>query len=326
MQRESLELALMKYNKKTWGKSALLGFFIGLAVIVPGISGSTVAIIFKLYDQFLYALGNLFKQFKKCFFFLLPIGLGLILGVLLGFVAVKKLLELLPFAIVCLFAGLMCGAFPAVKDEINGATASKKRIALFCTGVLIPVALGCVSAFLTVGGKGGSADVFANVKIWHVLLAIICGGFVGITQIVPGLSASAFLMAVGWFGSIVASVELTYWQSNPQIFFVYGGLAVGFLIGLFGFSKLLTIIFAKARQTAYFMIVGLSLGSILSMFCNGDVVEVYATWKAGTATNPILDIALGAVLFAMGIFGAYMLVRYERKHSQKEESERKIDA
>jgi hypothetical protein len=56
---------LIKYNKKTWCKSGLLGFFIGLAVIVPGISGSTVAIIFKLYDQFLYALGNLFKQFKE---------------------------------------------------------------------------------------------------------------------------------------------------------------------------------------------------------------------------------------------------------------------
>ena len=57
-----LQIQLIKYNEKTWGKSALLGFFIGLAVIVPGISGSTVAIIFKLYDQFLYAIGNLFKE------------------------------------------------------------------------------------------------------------------------------------------------------------------------------------------------------------------------------------------------------------------------
>lgn len=112
MAQESLEIALIKYNKKTWCKSALLGFFVGLAVIVPGISGSTVAIIFKLYDQFLYALGNLFKQFKKCFVFLLPIAIGIVIGVLLGFIAVKKLLELLPFAIVCLFAGLMSGAFP----------------------------------------------------------------------------------------------------------------------------------------------------------------------------------------------------------------------
>ena len=121
MGQESLEVALIKYNKKTWCKSALLGFFIGLAVIVPGISGSTVAIIFKLYDQFLYALGNLFKKFKQCFLFLLPIGIGIVIGVLLGFISVKKLLDIIPFAVVCLFAGLMCGAFPAVKDELKGA-------------------------------------------------------------------------------------------------------------------------------------------------------------------------------------------------------------
>ena len=54
--QEDLRKALIKYNKKTWCKSALLGFFVGLAVIVPGISGSTVAIIFKLYDAFLYAV------------------------------------------------------------------------------------------------------------------------------------------------------------------------------------------------------------------------------------------------------------------------------
>ena len=114
MAQESLEIALIKYNRKTWCKSALLGFFIGLAVIVPGISGSTVAIIFKLYDQFLYAVGNLFKQFKKCFLFLLPIGIGMVLGLLLGFFTVEKLLAILPFAVVGLFAGLMSGAFPAV--------------------------------------------------------------------------------------------------------------------------------------------------------------------------------------------------------------------
>ena len=166
MTQESMEIALIKYNKKTWCKSAILGFFIGLAVIVPGISGSTVAIIFKLYDQFLYALGNLFKQFKKCFTFLLPIGIGLIFGVVLGFIAVKELLAILPFAIVALFAGLMCGAFPAVKDELKGAKWNAKRVCLFVLGVLIPVAIGCFSAISTVRAPVASADVFASVA-WY---------------------------------------------------------------------------------------------------------------------------------------------------------------
>ena len=312
MAQENLEIALIKYNKKTWCKSALLGFFVGLAVFVPGISGSTVAIIFKLYDQFLYALGNLFKKFKQCFIFLLPIGIGIVVGVLLGFIAVKELLDLLPFAIVCLFAGLMCGAFPAVKDELNGAKPTRLRIALFCIGLLIPVALGATSAFLS-GGAESSVNVFDKVQVWHFALGLFVGCAVGLTQIVPGLSASALLMAVGWFSSLVDSVSMTYWKSNPTIFLVYAALGVGFLGGILGFSKLLTVIFQKARHTAYSMIVGLSLGSILSMFCNGDIMEVYYSWGAGTAQNPVLDIILGAVLFVFGVIGAYALVKYQRK-------------
>ena len=169
MAQESMEIALIKYNRKTWCKSALLGFFIGLAVIVPGISGSTVAIIFKLYDQFLYAVGNLFKQFKKCFIFLLPIGAGIVLGLLLGFFTVQKLLELLPFAVVGLFAGLMSGAFPAVKDELKGAKMNGKRVALLILGVLIPIALGIGSVALNANAAEAGKNVFETVKLWQVL-------------------------------------------------------------------------------------------------------------------------------------------------------------
>ena len=319
MKQDSLEVALIKYNKKTWSKSALLGFFIGLAVIVPGISGSTVAIIFKLYDQFLYAVGNLFKKFKKCFAFLLPIGIGMVLGVLLGFISVKKLLDIIPFAVVCLFAGLMCGAFPAVNDEIKGAEKNAKRITLFAVGLLIPVALGCVSAWLA-SGESVTADTFAKVEWWHAVLGLLIGYVVGVTQIVPGLSASAFLMAVGWFGSLVDSVSMTYWKSNPAIFLVYVGLGVGFLLGLFTFSKLLTYLFGKARHTSYFMIVGLSLGSILSMFCNGDIIATYIAWAQNGVA--VLDLCLGIALFAVGIFGAYLLVRYQRKKDAENTEEK----
>ena len=74
--------------------------------------------------------------------------MGAVVGVLLGFVAVKKLIALLPFAIVCLFAGLMIGAFPAVAAEIKGAEKTTKRIVLFVLGLCIPIAVGCVSALM----------------------------------------------------------------------------------------------------------------------------------------------------------------------------------
>ncbi len=311
-----LEVELVKYSKKTWTKSAVLGFFIGLAVIVPGISGSTVAIIFKLYRQFLYAIGHLFNEFKKCFVFLLPIAIGMVVGVAAGFFGVKALLEILPFAVICLFAGLMTGAFPAVKDEIKGVRFTPFRITLLCIGILVPVGIGVSSALLGAGAEG--AGVFAKIEWWQVLLALVVGYAMAITQVVPGLSASAILMAIGWFSSLISSVSFTYWQQNGSIFLLYAGLGVGFLLGLFTFSRFLDFLFAKAKVATYCPVVGLSLGSIVTMFCNGDVIAVYAGWA--TAFNP-LDCFLGIALFAVGIVASYLLVRVQRKKDEKGETE-----
>ena len=119
------ELSLRYENRRQVAKGGILGFFIGLAVIVPGVSGSAVAIIFKLYEKLPYALGSFFRKFKTCLLFLLPIAIGLVVGFVLGFFGVRELLHLLPFAAVALFAGLMTGAYPAVTDQLKGARPPK---------------------------------------------------------------------------------------------------------------------------------------------------------------------------------------------------------
>lgn len=283
----------------------MLGFFIGLAVIVPGISGSTVAIIFKLYDAFLYAVSNLFKQFKRCFFFLLPIGIGILIGLAVGFFTVQKALEYIPFAIVGGFAGLMSGAFPAVKDELKGAKITGARIALFIAGVCLPIAVALLSVFFS-GGAGKDFSVW-----WRIVLCLPVGAIVGLTQVVPGLSASAILMSIGYFTPLVESVHVSYWKENPIIFLTYAALGIGFLIGIFFSSGVLTKAFEKARQTAYFPIVGLSLGSIAAMFCNVEIFAVYKEWAQKGISQK--DLWLGVALFVVGAVIAYLLVRYQRK-------------
>ena len=314
--QEDLQKALIAYNKKTWCKSALLGFVVGLAVIVPGISGSTVAIIFKLYDAFLYAVSNLFKQFRRCFFFLLPIAIGIVIGLAAGFFTVQKALEYIPFAIVGGFAGLMCGAFPAVTDELKGAERTPKRVALFLAGVAIPVAAAICSVVLS-GGAGKDFSAW-----WRIALCVPVGAIVGLTQVVPGLSASAILMSIGYFTPLVESVHVTYWKANPIIFLTYAALGVGFLIGIFFSSGALTRAFEKARHTAYSMIVGLSLGSIIAMFCNVEIFAVYKAWaKSGVVWK---DFWLGVALFAAGAAIAYLLVRYQRKKDAETKAAKKI--
>lgn len=283
----------------------MLGFFIGLAVIVPGISGSTVAIIFKLYDAFLYAVSNLFKQFKRCFFFLLPIGIGILIGLAVGFFTVQKALEYIPFAIVGGFAGLMSGAFPAVKDELKGAKITGGRIALLIAGVCLPIAVALLSVFFS-GGAGKDFSVW-----WRIVLCLPVGAIVGLTQVVPGLSASAILMSIGYFTPLVESVHVSYWKENPIIFLTYAALGIGFLIGIFFSSGVLTKAFEKARQTAYFPIVGLSLGSIAAMFCNVEIFAVYKEWAQKGISQK--DLWLGVALFVVGAVIAYLLVRYQRE-------------
>ncbi len=313
-ENNSLEL-IEKHDKTSWFKSALLGFFIGLAVIVPGVSGSTVAIILRLYDQFLYAVGNLFKRFKPCFLFLLPIGIGAVVGFLLGFLAVQKLLEWIPFAVIFLFAGLMVGSFPAVKDELNGVAMNGKRIALLVIGACIPVAVGVYSSVATLQGSAGGNILEADL-VWKIILPVIVGFVIALTQLVPGLSASAILMVIGWYAVLMQNLHFSLETlTNVDLMLVVGGLAVGFIVGFFAFSKLLSAVFERARDTAYSLIVGLALGSLLTMFFNAEIIKVYADWAAyGVNWGHLI---LGIALLAVGVVGAYFLVRVQRKHDQR---------
>ena len=295
-------------SPKEAAKGGVLGFFIGLAVIVPGVSGSTVAIIFKLYQKLLYALGNIVKKFKKCAKFLLPIAAGLVIGFILGFLAIQKLIDLAPFTVIGLFAGLMLGAFPAVYDEVRREKKTPVRGLLFALGLAVPVAIAAVSTFVSEG-----AQSLTGLNAGHYVLFLALGYLVAVTQVVPGLSATAILMAFGYFTPIMESVHLSYWKENPAVFGVYACLAVGFLLGLVTFSKLLNKIFVKRRAAAFFTIVGLSLGSVVTMFFNPDVYGVYTGWAQNGLSA--LDLSLGLVLFAVGLAVAYLFVRYERKKS-----------
>lgn len=316
MSEEIKGIALPKHDKKSWLKSALLGFFIGLAVIVPGVSGSTVAIILRMYDQFLYAVGNIFKRFKICFLFLLPILIGAIVGFGLGFLAVQQLMKWMPFAVICLFAGLMVGSFPAVKDELKGVQMNGKRIALLAVGACIPVAVGVYSAVSAFNGAEGGANILEAALIWKIILPILVGFVLALTQVVPGLSASAILMVVGWYTLLMNNVHINLETlKNFDLMLLLAGLSVGFIIGFVILSKLMTIAFQRARDTSYSLIVGLALGSILTMFFNSDIMNIYVGWSKDGLN--VLHLVLGILLLIVGTLGAYALVWIQRKHDKK---------
>ena len=298
------EISLKYERKGQVAKSGLLGVFIGLAIIIPGVSGAAVAIIFKLYENLLYAIGNLFKKFGKCFLFLLPIGIGAIVGVGGGFFGVKKLLDLVPFAIVALFAGLMLGSYPAITDQLRGEKRTPKRTVLMIIGVIIPILIAVGSTFIS------SADrSLENLTFYHYILFVLLGYAVGVTQIVPGMSATALLMMLGYFTPMMKSIGFGLLKNIP-VLLVFVCMFIGFIAGLLTFSKLLSLLLSKAKASTFYFISGLSLGSILTMFFNPEMYEVYCNW----ASNGIVwwELVLGMILFAGGLFASNRLVAFER--------------
>lgn len=305
----------LKYqNKKQWIKALILGVLIGLAVILPGISGATLAIIFGLYSAMIYSFGNILKHFKQCFLFLLPIGIGIAIGFIMGFLFVQKVFDLQPFIIICLFAGLMIGSFPAVYDEIRGIKWNLKRIALFVLGVLIPVAIGIISITI----QTASSDPIVP-TITLMIAYLVIGFVVSLTQIIPGLSCSALLMAFGQFGAILASVHLSYLKENPLVLLPLALLAIGFAIGIVVFSKLLNKLFEKQKDNTFTIIVGLSVGSIITMFLNPDIYAIYTSWK--TTNEVLMSLGIGIVLLLLGLVISYILVKYQRKVNAKASKE-----
>ena len=300
---------LEKHTPKSFVLALLLGVFIGLAVIVPGVSGSTVAIIFAMYGALLYAIGNIFNDFKRCFIYLVPIGIGAVIGFAGGFLIIQKIFEDYMFTVVCLFAGLMIGAVPALTFEIKGERPTVPRGLLMALGILIPLCIGALS--IALGSESAGEESFTSFPVYLFLLYIPLGALVSATQIIPGLSATAILMAFGQFKPILNSLHLDYILDNPIVILLYACIGGGFLFGMVLISRIFSKLIEKKRAATFFLVVGLSFGSIASMFFNPDMWQTYGSWAAGV--DPTVDIIVGALLGIVGFVSSFALTRYELK-------------
>lgn len=308
------DIPIKKHTSKSFVAAVILGIFIGLAVIIPGVSGSTIAIIFGLYTGMLYAFGNILTDFRRCFAFLLPIGIGVVVGFAGGFLIIQKFFEPYIFRVICLFVGLMIGATPALTAEIKGTKVTPLRVILFCVGVAIPVAIGVVSILLS-SGTSASGGAFEVIEPWRIAAYFPLGFIVSVTQIVPGLSATAILMAFGQFAPILDSLHLDYLLNNPLAILLFASLGIGFVCGIVVVSRIFSAILKKHKTTAFFAVIGLSFGSIASMFINTDVFAVYGEWaKSGI---PLPTVLIAAALLALGFALSFFLTRYELSHTQK---------
>ncbi len=305
----------LKYkNIKEIFISIFVGFSIGLSVIVPGISGSSIAIILKVYDKLMYAFSNIFKRFKICFVFLLPILLGIIIGFALGFILVKILLEAFPFITICFFVGLMVGTYPILFKEIKGNKPKLKNSVLFVVGIIIPLAISLISL------QTYTSNSLSDINLMHYVLFLIIGVLISLTQLIPGLSATVLLMIFGYYTALINGINRQLF-SSPKLILVYVMLVIGFIIGILLFSKVINKVLASFRKQFFFLICGLSSGSIISVFCGRECIEIYQNWNKA---NIFIDVSLGMVALIIGFtitFLIYFLNKKKQNTTEKNISE-----
>ena len=283
--------------------SIFVGFSIGLSVIVPGISGSAIAMIMKVYDKLMYAFSNIFKKFKLCIVFLIPIIVGIVVGFGLGLVLVKILLEAFPFITICFFVGLMIGTYPILFKEIKGEALKTNKILLFVAGVVIPLIFSAVSLL------SGADNSLTGLNPLHYVLFFVMGILVSLTQLIPGLSATVLLMIFGYYSSLMENIGLGL-LSDFKLLLVYAALGIGFVVGTLMFSKIINKLLDTQRKPFFFVICGLSVGSVISVFLGNDCMEIYKLW---TTDAMIMDLLLGLAFLLVGFAVSFSLYLVDKK-------------
>lgn len=181
-------------------KNLLKGMVMGIANIIPGVSGGTMAVSMGIYDRLIHSVTHLFKEFKESIKFLIPIFLGLLIALGgLSFI-IEPAFKYFPLQTNCLFIGLIVGGLPAVLGKIKGK------------GVKISYIIPCILFFALVVGlaaigekEGAAADL--SFSLWSVIKLFAVGIIASATMVIPGVSGSMMLLLMGYYNPIVAAIK-----------------------------------------------------------------------------------------------------------------------
>lgn len=238
------------------------GIVIGAAMIIPGVSGGVLAVIMGIYDKLLKAVSNLFKDFKKNFLYLLPIGTGIILGILIFSKILKYMFDKYPMPIRFAFMGFIIGSIPILFRHI------KKKHGKFnysACGIAFAFAI-CLAILDKISFFGTiQTDNIADVSTIRLL---ITGMLVAIGTIVPGVSNFQLLLLIGTYTPFLSAIAAF---TNPfgleaNVIINIAIMMVGFIIGSILLIKLLSHLIEKYYTISYSAISGFTIGSILIIY------------------------------------------------------------
>lgn len=277
-------------------KKILQGMVVGIANIIPGVSGGTMMVAMGLYDKLIHSITHLKSEFKESMKLLIPIFAGAGLAIVLLSRLFEFLLATYPIPTNFAFCGLIAGSLPFIFKKVKGHSVTVGKIIPFL------IFFGIVIFMAVLGESGGNAaDVsfgFVNVvKLFGV------GVIAAATMVVPGVSGSMMLMLLGYYDTIIETIndliDALIRFNMTEILRVFGILVpfgVGVVIGIFAIAKLIEFIFKKAEIHAYYGIIGLILASPIAILMKTD-------WSGVS----VLLVGVSVITFVAGWFVASKL-------------------
>jgi len=244
------------------------GVVMGAANVMPGVSGATMAVIFRVYDRLLEAINSLFTDTKKSLQFLIPFGLGMVIGIIAIGSIFSNLLTRFPLQTSGFIAGLIAGSVPFLHGEAISKEGKKPYL------YVIAAVAGLVIIMLELFTPTPEPYLAAEFNIGFAVLLFVGGIISAAAMIIPGVSGAMVLILFGLFPLVMHTISLIQsylmtpfdFELLPPIIMVAGPLGLGMVVGVLLASKLIAMLLKKFHSKTYFAIVGMVFGTIFIMF------------------------------------------------------------
>ena len=270
----------------------------GIANIIPGVSGGTLALILGIYEDFIGAISHFFSNLKKNICFLIPIAIGMLLAIASLSRVIDYSYKHFPIPTSLFFVGLVLGGIPMLVGKVRGKKEVKQASSyvIFALTFLLVMVMAC-SDFIF--GEGLKVS-FANMGLVQYLLLFIVGVVAAATMVIPGVSGSLVLMLLGYYYPVLTVIkECTKLQNLGSNIIILGVFGVGVLLGIVLISKLIEFLFQKYETKTYFGVLGFIVASILAI--------PISTLLSIKVTFSVIQILIGIVFLVIGSIISYKL-------------------
>lgn len=252
----------------------LVGGAMGVANIIPGVSGGTLAVVFGIYEQLMEALSNFTsdKDKRKEYIVFLTTIFG---GALFSIIAFARILswafDNYELMTVYFFLGLIIGSIPVVFKAHDDMKVTVSRSFAFIIGVALVVMFSLMQK-----ESGIESQVFdpQSFGITNYLYFIFSGALAASAMIIPGLSGSFILILLGIYRVVLDSVSYITKIESGIIFsdefnvrlYILATLALGVIAGVLGFSRFMNWALKHYAAVTMYSILGLIVGSLYQIF------------------------------------------------------------